>query len=90
MARNVFEENEERPEVTRDEALQYGSKVHALLPPLEDGKHYEFVNLTAGTAIIVEDDVEGCGCSPYQGCSSCGKYQGTGENSPESVELRHG
>ena len=95
MARNAFEENE--PVVTDEEALKYGDKMTAVLPKLGEGEYYEVVDLSDGrTGIVrqkagtVEETAKDCGCSPFQGCTRCGKYQGTEENSPESVELRHG
>jgi hypothetical protein len=57
-SRNAFENNENKTEVTREEALEYGDKVQAILPPHPEGKHYSLVNLTAGTAVIIEDDEE--------------------------------
>lgn len=55
-SRNAFENNEEKPEVTREEAVKLGDKVQALLPPQPEGKHYELVELTAGTAVVIQDD----------------------------------
>lgn len=55
MSRNVFENN--RPEVTPEEALKYGSNLVALLPNLEPGEHYEIVKLTAGTGIVKHERV---------------------------------
>lgn len=96
MSRNVFEEND--PIVTDEEALKYGDKMAAVLPKLGEDEYYEVVDLSNGKTGIVRQQVdpvdfpstESCGCGLHQGCVKCGKYQGTGENSPESVELRHG
>lgn len=55
-SRNVFENNE-KPEVTQEEALELGDRVNALLPPLAEGYHYSLTKLTNGrTAVIVDQD----------------------------------
>lgn len=50
MSMNAFEKN--LPEVTPEEAMKYGDKVVAFLPPLGDGEYYEIVKLTAGLAVV--------------------------------------
>jgi hypothetical protein len=50
MSRNVFENTAAM--VTPEEALEYGDKLVALLPRLENGDYYQIVQLTAGTGII--------------------------------------
>lgn len=35
------------------------------------------------------DEERTCWCGPFQGCATCGRYQGDGLNDPESRTLRH-
>ena len=39
--------------------------------------------------ILCKKAGKSCGCGPFQGCATCGRYQGDGLNSPESRTLRH-
>lgn len=63
MPRNVFENNDPEvseevlPEVSPEDALELGNKVHSLLPPLVTGHHYRLTDLSNGrTAVVVEPD----------------------------------
>jgi hypothetical protein len=53
MSRNVFENNEP---ISAEEATKFGHKMHSLLPPLPEGKHYEIVTLESGRQAVVLED----------------------------------
>lgn len=54
MPRNMFENN--KPEVSPEEALKLGDKLHAIMPHLAAGYRYELTQLEDGrTAVVVEE-----------------------------------
>lgn len=52
MSRNVFDGNRSA-EVSVEEALKLGEKLHTVLPELAEGYRYELVKLTNGRTVVV-------------------------------------
>jgi len=52
MTRNVFENNDPQP-ISKEESLKHGSKMHSLLPAVEEGHHYELMTLESGRVVVV-------------------------------------
>jgi hypothetical protein len=88
--RNVFEQNDPTPD--EEDIKAVGEGPHIMLPPLAEGHEYAITDLPSGrkAVVVVDPNEQVCTCKPYQGCSICGKYQGSALDSPESRTERHG
>lgn len=57
MSRNVFENNDPKPD--EEDAKVLGDGPHVVLPPLAEGFRYEFTSLPGGrTAVTITGEIE--------------------------------